>query len=61
MKARGNVIDPDELQLMDECNRVWVQSWKEATERSSVLKSLAVSNRKQENNRRAKEPSLLRS
>jgi hypothetical protein len=36
MKGKSNVnrgedvVDPDELQLMDEYNNAWVQSWKKA-------------------------------
>lgn len=32
MKVHGYRIDPDELQLMDECNDAWVQEWRKATE-----------------------------
>jgi hypothetical protein len=43
--ARENVIDPDELQLMDECNRVWVRRWIEATKDSDVIRVVAVAHK----------------
>jgi hypothetical protein len=36
---RGKVLfDPEELQLMDECNKPWVQAWKRATTHFDVMK-----------------------
>ncbi len=43
--ARETVIDPDELQLMDECNSVWVRSWIEITKASEVIRVLAVAHK----------------
>jgi hypothetical protein len=30
-KTGEGPVDPDELQLMDECNERWVQAWRQAT------------------------------
>ncbi len=43
--AGENVIDPDELQLMDECNRIWVRKWVDATKASEVIRVLAGAHR----------------
>ncbi len=43
--ARETVIDPDELQLMDECNSVWVRRWIEITRASEVIRVLAVAHK----------------
>lgn len=32
VKVVDCAVDPDELQLMDECNKPWVQAWKKATD-----------------------------
>jgi hypothetical protein len=33
-------FDPEEMQLMDECNKPWVYAWKRATTCSVVMKIL---------------------
>jgi hypothetical protein len=45
VKAREDFIDPDELQLMDKCNRDWIQAWKDATVCSDVVNADATSRR----------------
>lgn len=40
-----NPVDPDELQLMDECNWPWVQAWKHATVRANWIKAVTTSGR----------------
>lgn len=45
MKSREDFVDPDELQLMDKCNRAWIQAWKDATACSDVVHAVAKSYR----------------
>lgn len=49
MEICEDLVDPDELQLMDECNTAWVQAWKEATACSDVIKVVATSYRTPKN------------
>jgi len=36
------VEDPDELQLLDECNLQWVKAWKAVAEKSTELNAQVV-------------------
>ena len=36
------IDDPDESQLLDECNYQWVKAWKVAVEKSTELKPQLV-------------------
>jgi len=43
VKADSQMIDdPDESQLLDECNYQWVKAWKVAVEKSTELKPQLV-------------------
>jgi hypothetical protein len=54
VKIDEDFVDTDELQLMDECNRVWVQAWKEAIACPDVMKAVLIEG--QENRDGAEHP-----
>lgn len=39
LKKANEILDPDELQLMDECDKEWVEGWKKQVQKSKLNKS----------------------